>query len=143
MMARSRSYFPRLLRFTGENIDNQQKDMAKVEADQQGSSPFHSMLDSVHQNVRNLMQGVLSNFNQHTKDEPNLNGKEDKPIKENMDMTSRSAVDPPSKEQSIKSGGKMVVIRDGPGYHEEKTYNFGPNADVGKIFDEKMDDMSK
>jgi len=142
MMARSRSYFPRLLSFTADKKeDKHPENMAKVEPDQQGLSGFHSMLNSVHQNVRNLMQDVLNNFNQRVKGEFIQNGEGDEAIDEKVDdMKSKSLVYP-NKEQEIKSGGKMVVIRDGPGYHEEKTYNFGPNADVGKIFNNKMDDM--
>ena len=89
------------------------------------------------------MQDVLNNFNQHVKGEFIRDGEGDEAIDEKVDdMKSKSLVYP-NKEEEIKSGGKMVVIRDGPGYHEEKTYNFGPNADVGKIFNSKMDDMSK
>ena len=38
--------------------------------------------------------------------------------------------------------GELTVIKDGPGYHEEKRYHIGPNADIEKILDSSgMNDM--
>ena len=44
------------------------------------------------------------------------------------------------------SGGKLVMINSGPGYHEEKTYNLGPDGEmklVNKDETHSMNDMSK
>lgn len=39
-------------------------------------------------------------------------------------------------------GGELTVIKSGPGYHEEKTYHLGPNADIDKIIkSSNMNDM--
>ena len=37
------------------------------------------------------------------------------------------------------SGGKMFIMESGPGYHNEKTYDIGPNGKMTLI----KDDMSK
>ena len=109
-MARSRSYFPRLLSFTADKKeDNHPENLAKVEPDQPGSSGFHSMLNSVHQNVRNLMQDVLNNFNQHVKGEFIRDGEGDEAIDEKVDdMKSKSLVYP-NKDPDIKGGGNSCV----------------------------------
>ena len=141
MMARTRSNFPSFLSFSRENNDSGLERKKTIEAGQDGTSPFHSMFDSVHKNVQNLMQNVLGKFNQHMRDQ-NPATKEDHSTKETMEVKANGAVVEPNPEgQTINGGGKLVVIKDGPGYHEEKTYKFGPNADVGKMFKEKMDDM--
>jgi len=142
MMARSRSNFPSLLSLTRGNSDKAVERKTDVEAGQEGRSPFHSMFDSVHQNVRNLMQNVLSNFNHHVAVEQNSPMNENKSVEEGTGgKASEDDASHLNKEPETRSGGKLVVVQDGPGYHQEKTYNFGPNADVGKIFKEKMNDM--
>lgn len=39
-----------------------------------------------------------------------------------------------------EGNGKLVVIKSGPGYHEEKTYNINADTDISQIL---KDDMSK
>jgi len=129
MISRTRSHLPSFINFPGEIKKEEAKEKQVVEANHQGTSPFSSMFDSVHQNVQNLMKNVLGRFNQHMTTQ--LNTKEDTETKEKTD----------GEEPTVQGGGKLVVIQDGPGYHQEKTYNFGPNADVGKIFNEQMNDM--
>jgi hypothetical protein len=88
------------------------------------------------------MQNVLGKFNQHMTPEKNPTMKGDQSTKEMVDIKANGAdVGPIIEGQAINGGGKLVVIQDGPGYHQEKTYKFGPNADVGKIFNEQMNDM--
>ena len=44
------------------------------------------------------------------------------------------------------SGGKLVMINSGPGYHEEKTYNIGPGGEMKLLKKDEthsMNDMSK
>jgi len=41
----------------------------------------------------------------------------------------------------VHSGGELVVINSGPGYHSERTYKLGPDADIEKILDNNMNDM--
>lgn len=44
------------------------------------------------------------------------------------------------------SGGKLVMINSGPGYHEEKTYNIGPDGEMKLLKKDEthsMNDMSK
>jgi len=129
MIARTRSHLPSFINFPGETRKEEAKEKQVVEADHQGTSPFSSMFDSVHQNVQNLMKNVLGRFNQHMTKQSSA--KEDLEAKEKTN----------GEEPTVQGGGKLVVIQDGPGYHQEKTYKFGPNADVGKIFKEKMNDM--
>ena len=128
--------------FTRGNNGNDKKET--IEAGKEGTSSFHSIFDSVHQNVQGLMQNVLDKFNQHMVKEVNKNDSVDNSKKQSMDVHADGAlVGPDSEAQSMKGSGRLVVIQDGPGYHEEKTYKLGPNADVGKIFNEKMNDMCK
>ena len=142
MISRTRSNLPSVMSFGHENNVKDRKET--IEAGKEGTSPFHSMFDSVHQNVQSLMQNVLDRFNQHMVTEVNKNDNGDNSKKETVEVHANSAVvGPHSEMQPIKSSGKLVVIQDGPGFHEEKTYNIGPNADVGKIFNEQMNDMSK
>ena len=90
------------------------------------------------------MQNVLDRFNQHMVTEGNKNDNVEHSKKETLEFHSNgAAVGPDSKTQPMNGRGKLVVIQDGPGYHEEKTYKLGPNADVGKIFNDQMNDMSK
>jgi len=139
MIARTRSNVPSFLSFSrGDNEVDRKK---AVEADQQGSSPFHSMFDSVHSNVQNLMQNVLGKFNQHMTEQFNTN-LNDHTTKEEIKVDGHDVYTESNEAgQKLGGGGKLVVIKDGPGYHQEKTYNFGPNADVGKIFNNQMNDM--
>ena len=131
MIARTRSHLPSFINFPGEPKKEEAKEKNVIEANHQGTSPFSSMFDNVHQNVQNLMKNVLGRFNQHMTKQ--LNTKEDLETKEKSNV----------EEPTVQGGGKLVFIQDGPGYHQEKTYNFGPNADVGKIFNEQMNDMGK
>lgn len=105
----------------------------------EGSSAFHSMFDSVHRNVQNLMQNVLDQFNDHIIKEQKTNQKDSK--KEEIEAHRDDVFGDGNSEMNKLQGGKLVVIQDGPGYHNEKTYNFGPKADVGKIFNKEMNDM--
>jgi hypothetical protein len=140
MISRTRSKLPSLMSFSQGNNDKDRKDT--IEAGKEGTSPFHSMFDSVHQNVQSLMQNVLDRFNQHMVTEVNKNGNGDHSKKETMEVHANgAAVGPDSETQQMQGSGKLVVIQDGPGYHEEKTYNIGPNANVGKIFNEQINDM--
>ena len=134
MIARTRPHLPSFMNFRTENNKNEDvKEKNDVEAGPQGTSPFSSMFDSVHKNVQNLMKNVLGKFNQHMT----------KQLNEKQDLGSKENEEPNAEGQAVQGGGKLVVIQDGPGYHQEKTYNFGPNADVGKIFSEQMNDMGR
>lgn len=140
MIARTRSNLPSLMSFPRGNNGNDKKET--IEAGKEGTPSFHSIFDSVHQNVQGLMQNVLDKFNQHMVKEVNNDDNVDNSKKQSMEVHADGAlVGPDSEAQSMKGSGRLVVIQDGPGYHEEKTYNLGPNADVGKIFNEKMNDM--
>lgn len=136
MITRTRSNFPSIMNFSQGNKDNGKP--KSIEAGQEGTSPFHSMFDSVHRNVQSLMQNVLGRFNQHMTKDIATNDKENAK-EQTMEMHANSAIN--SEGQQLQGGGKLVVIQDGPGYHQEKTYNFGPKADVGKIFNEQLNDM--
>lgn len=132
IIARTRPHLPSFMNFRSENNKNEDvKEKNDVEAGPQGTSPFSSMFDSVHKNVQNLMKNVLGKFNQHMT----------KQLNEKQVLGSKENEEPNAEGQAVQGGGKLVVIQDGPGYHQEKTYNFGPNADVGKIFSEQMNDM--
>jgi len=42
----------------------------------------------------------------------------------------------------VHGGGQLVVIKSGPGYHSERTYQLGPDADIEKILmNTDMNDM--
>merc|ERR1719245_787987 len=41
----------------------------------------------------------------------------------------------------VHGGGELVVIKSGPGYHSEKTYQLGPDADIEKIMNNNRNDM--
>jgi len=139
MIARTRSNVPSFMSFSRGNDEMDRK--KTVEAGKQGTSPFHSMFDSVHSNVQSLMQNVLGKFNQHMTKQLDAKVK-DQSTKELIEANTHGAqIGPDVKGQTIQGGGKLVVIKDGPGYHEEKTYNFGPKADVGQIFNNQMNDM--
>ena len=133
-MARTRSNLPSFMSFSRGNNDSIMERKKTVEAGQEGTSPFHSMFDSVHKNVQNLMENILGKFNQHMT-------AEQKPT--SQETIDNKAMKTKMEGETINGVGKLVVIQDGPGYHNEKTYNFGPDADAGKIFKEKMNDMSK
>lgn len=45
----------------------------------------------------------------------------------------------PSSDIFQRSGGKMIILRSGPGFHEEKTFDIGPNGQMTLI----TNDMSK
>merc|ERR1719412_594628 len=45
----------------------------------------------------------------------------------------------PSLPTLNSSGGKMVMIKAGPGYHEEKTYDIGPNGKMTLIENDMID----
>ena len=81
-------------------------------------STIGGLFDSVHKQMKQMMQSLLQS-NPETKEERDDDGK------------------------LLHGGGELVVVRSGPGYHEEKTYHLGPNADIEKILDSNMDDMSK
>merc|ERR1712226_662244 len=131
-ITRTRPHLPSFMNFRSENNKNEDVQEKKaIEPGPQGASPFSSMFDSVHKNVQNLMKNVLGKFNQHMT----------KQINEKQELGSKENEKPNTEGQVVQGGGKLVVIQDGPGYHQEKTYNFGPNADVGKLFSEQMNDM--
>lgn len=39
----------------------------------------------------------------------------------------------PSSDLLQRSGGKMIILRSGPGFHEEKTFDIGPNGQMTLI----------
>merc|ERR1712241_969094 len=85
------------------------------------------------------MQNVLDQFDDHIIKEQKTNEKDSK--KEEIEAHREDVFGDGNSEMNKLQGGKLVVIQDGPGYHNEKTYNFGPKADVGKIFNKEMNDM--
>lgn len=89
--------------------------------DPNGDGMFGSMFNSMHQSVQDMMRGFLGNH---------LGGA-------NQDLEERRGDD----GKLIHSGGELVVIKSGPGFHEEKKYMLGPNADIEKILDSNMNDM--
>ena len=141
MLARTRSNIPSFMRFSNSDDRSDANTKDKQVAGNAGSSAFHSMFDSVHRNVQNLMQNVLDQFNDHIIKEQKTNEKDSK--KEEIEAHRDDVFGDGNSEMNKLQGGKLVVIQDGPGYHNEKTYNFGPKADVGKIFNKEMNDMSK
>jgi len=53
-----------------------------------------------------------------------------------------AAADRDENGKLVHGGGKLVVIKSGPGYHSERTYRLGPDADIEKILVESsMNDM--
>ena len=73
---------------------------------------------SIPNHMKEMMQSMHSSMNQMFNN-----------IRQNM----------PSLPTLNSSGGKMVMIKAGPGYHEEKTYDIGPNGKMTLI----KNDMSK
>ena len=141
MLARTRSNIPSFMHFSNSDDRSDANTKDKQVAGNEGSSAFHSMFDSVHRNVQNLMQNVLDQFNDHIIKEQKTDEKDSK--KEEIEAPRDDVFGDGNSEMNKLQGGKLVVIQDGPGYHNEKTYNFGPKADVGKIFNKEMNDMSK
>jgi len=88
-----------------------------------GHGMFGSMFDSMHQSMQDMMRGFLGG--------PNT-------------LQSSSELEEGSRGKDgklIHGGGELVVIKSGPGFHEEKKYMLGPNADIEKILDSNMNDM--
>jgi len=73
---------------------------------------------SIPNHMKEMMQSMHSSMNQMFNN-----------IRQNM----------PSLPTLNSSGGKMVMIKAGPGYHEEKTYDIGPNGKMTLIKNDMMD----
>ena len=43
----------------------------------------------------------------------------------------------------MMSGGKMYVMKSGPGYHEEKAYDIGPNGEMKLIENDEMEKVNR
>merc|ERR1712080_149493 len=107
MIARTRSNLPSFIIFSGENNDNDRNDTIK--AGKEGTSPFHSMFDSVHRNVQGLMQNVLDRFNHHMVKGVDKNDNGDHSKKETMEVHANGAlVGHDSETQPMKGSGKLV-----------------------------------
>lgn len=78
-----------------------------------GNNVFGDMFTSMH----NMMRGFLPAFGEMPEETRDQDGK------------------------LVHGGGELVVIKSGPGYHSEKTYKLGPDADIEKILDNNMNDM--
>jgi len=81
---------------------------------------FGSMFGSMQQSMQDMMRGFFGNQ-----------------LGNSADLEERRGQD----GKLIHSGGELVVIKSGPGFHEEKKYMLGPNADIEKILDSNMNDM--
>merc|ERR1712038_475163 len=73
---------------------------------------------SIPNHMKEMMQSMHSSMNQMFNN-----------IRQNM----------PSLPTLNSSGGKMVMIKAGPGYHEEKTYDIGPNGKMTLIENDGID----
>jgi len=91
----------------------------RMQHDTSGDGLFGNIFGSMHQSMQDMMKGFLgSHFGGVANEERRT---EDGKL--------------------IHSGGELVVIKSGPGFHEEKKYMLGPNADIEKILDSNMNDM--
>ena len=43
----------------------------------------------------------------------------------------------------MMSGGKMYVMKSGPGFHEEKAYDIGPNGEMKLIENDEMEKVNR
>ncbi len=75
----------------------------------------------------NLMSGMMNRMNRMM---PDVNNIFDQMRTHMNDMMQRmlSQADDLEKGEHPEGSGKLVVIQSGPGYHREKTYNFGPDG---------------
>ena len=110
------------MRFSNSDDRSDANTKDKQVAGNEGSSAFHSMFDSVHRNVQNLMQNVLDQFNDHIIKEQKTDEKDTQ--KEEIEAHRDDVFGDGNSEMNKLQGGKLVVIQDGPGYHNEKTYNY-------------------
>jgi len=92
---------------------------AETRMQQSGDGVFGNMFNSMHQSMQGMLRGFLGSH---------IGGEE---LKEQRTQDGKL----------IHSGGELVVIKSGPGFHEEKKYMLGPNADIEKILDSNMNDM--
>jgi len=82
-----------------------------------GGGMFGDMFTSMHRSMQDMMRGFLGPSYQEPEEVRDNEGK------------------------LVHGGGELVVIKSGPGYHSEKTYKLGPDADIEKILDNNMNDM--
>jgi len=82
-----------------------------------GGGMFGDMFTSMHRSMQDMMRGFLG---------PSY--REPDEVRDN-------------EGKLVHGGGELVVIKSGPGYHSEKTYKLGPDADIEKILDNNMNDM--
>jgi len=90
-----------------------------------GDGVFGNMFSSMHQGMQDMMRGFLGSH---------FGGGGGGGAKELEEQRTQDG-------KLIHSGGELVVIKSGPGFHEEKKYMLGPNADIEKILDSNMNDM--
>jgi len=102
-----------------ENSGSERQADARVQNTSGSDNLFGDMFNSMHQSMQEMMKGFMgaaSSGQDHTQ-ERNEDGK------------------------LVHGGGELVVIKSGPGFHEEKKYMLGPDADIEKILDSNMNDM--
>merc|ERR1711974_368869 len=103
----------------GENSGSERQADARLQNTSGSDNIFGDMINSMHQSMQEMMKGFMgaaSSGQDHT-EQRNEDGK------------------------IVHGGGELVVIKSGPGFHEEKKYMLGPDADIEKILDSNMNDM--
>lgn len=99
-----------------ENSGSERQADARVQNTSGSDNIFGDMFNSMHQSMQEMMKGFMGAASSGT-DQRNEDGK------------------------IVHGGGELVVIKSGPGFHEEKKYMLGPDADIEKILDSNMNDM--
>merc|ERR1711974_589936 len=102
-----------------ENSGSERQADARLQNTSGSDNIFGDMFNSMHQSMQEMMKGFMgaASSGQDHGEQRNEDGK------------------------IVHGGGELVVIKSGPGFHEEKKYMLVPDADIEKILDSNMNDM--